>query len=315
MQKAKVRVGDEYTEECEIGRGVRQGCCLSPLLFNLYTEEMMKEALEDVDEGVKVGGKIIKETRFADDQALVSGTQEGLQRLVDGLCNTAKEYDMKLNVKKTKVMRVARKGGDQVQIMIEGQQVEQVKKFKYLGSLITDDGKCRSEIIARIAMAKEAFNNRKELLTRKISKKVKKKIVKTIVWSVALYGAETWTMGIEEKKRVEALEMWIWRKMEGVMWSDKISNEKVLEAVGEKRTMLQVILDRQKRWIGHNIRRGGLLKEVIEGKIEGKKGQGRPRRGMLDDLKKGSYRTMKRRAENREEWRCWVPWTCQTADY
>ena len=152
-------------------------------------------------------------------------------------------------------------------------------------------------------------------MARKISRKVKKKIVKTIIWSVALYGAETWTMRTEEKKRVEAFEMWVWRKMEGVVWRDKMSNEKVLEAVGEKRSILHVILDRQKRWIGHNLRRGGLLQEVIEGKMDGKRGQGRPRWGMLDDLKKGSYQKMKRRAEKREEWRCWVPWTCQSADY
>ena len=77
-------------------------------------------------------------------------------------------------------------------------------KFKYLGSLIEADGRFQGEIRARIEMAKDTFGNRKELLTRKTSTEVKKKIIKTIVWSVALYGAETWMLRQEDRKRLDA---------------------------------------------------------------------------------------------------------------
>ena len=87
-------------------------------------------------------------------------------------------------------------------------------------------------------MAKEAFNKRKELLTRGMSKEVKKKIVKTVIWSVALYSAEIWSLRKEDIRRIEALEMWIWRRMERISWTEKITNEEVLRRVGEKRSMV-----------------------------------------------------------------------------
>lgn len=74
QQRAVVKVMQEFTEESEIGRGVRQGCCLSPLLFNLYVEEMMLEAMEGIEEGIKIGGKLLKDVRFADDQAMVASS-------------------------------------------------------------------------------------------------------------------------------------------------------------------------------------------------------------------------------------------------
>jgi hypothetical protein len=277
---------------------------------------MMVEAMEEMEEGVKVGGRLLKDVRFADDQGMVADSELGLQRLMDGLVRTAKQYDMKINVKKTKVMRVSRKGEGDISIFIEGQRVEQVQKFKYLGSLMTADGRCEEEIKVRIGMAKDAFSKRKELLTQKMSVDVKKQIVKTVVWSVALYGAETWTLRKEDIRRLNALEMWLWRRMAKVSYKDRKTNECVLEMVGEGRKLVGMIVQRKKNWIGHVLRGDGLLREVIEGKMEGRRPRGRPRMGMLEELKEGSsFVDMKRRAENRGEWRCWVPRTCLRADH
>ena len=315
-QTATVRIADAYAEPSVVGRGVRQGCCLSPLLFTLYAEMMMVEAMEEMEEGVKVGGRLLKDVRFADDQGMVADSELGLQRLMDGLVRTAKQYDMKINVKKTKVMRVSKKGEGDISIFIEGQRVEQVQKFKYLGSLMTADGRCEEEIKVRIGMAKDAFSKRKELLTQKMSVDVKKQIVKTVVWSVALYGAETWTLRKEDIRRLNALEMWLWRRMAKVSYKDRKTNECVLEMVGEGRKLVDMIVQRKKNWIGHVLRGDGLLREVIEGKMEGRRPRGRPRMGMLEELKEGSsFVDMKRRAENRGEWRCWVPRTCLRADH
>ena len=99
--------------------------------------------------------------RFADDQGMVADSELALQRLMDGLARTAKQYDMNINVKKTKVMRVSRKGEGDISIYIEGQRVEQVQKFKYLGSLMTADGRCEEEIKVRIGMAKMHSTNGK----------------------------------------------------------------------------------------------------------------------------------------------------------
>ena len=314
-QTAVVRVGNECSDESVIGCGVRQGCCLSPLLFTLYMEMMMIEAMEDVEEGVKIGGQLLKDVRFADDQGMVASSEAGLQRLMDSLVMVAKDYNMRINVKKTKVMKVCRKGDGAVNITLEGQKVEQVMKFKYLGSWITADGRCELEVKSRIGMAKAAFAKRKELLTKKMNRCVKKKIIKTVIWSTALYAAETWMLKKEETRRLNALEMWLWRRMEKISWTAKKTNEEVLQVVDEERTLVNTIVKRKKNWIGHILRHDGLLREVIEGKMEGKKPRGRPRMGMLEELKEGSFAKMKRRAEDRERWSCWVPRTCLRTEH
>ena len=131
---------------------------------------------------------------------------------------------------------------------------------------------------------------------------------------MALYGCETWTMRKEESDRLAAFEMWIWRRMEKVSLNDKKTNEEILTLVEEERCMLEVIAKRKKAWIGHVLRGDGLLKLVIEGRMEGKRPRGRPRIGMMDDIMMGSYGDMKRMALDRDSWRVWVPRTCHVAE-
>jgi hypothetical protein len=313
-QNARVVLGEESTDSCEIGRGVRQGCLISPMLFSIYAEKMMTEVLGEVEEGIKVGGKLLSDIRFADDQAMVAGTEEGLQRMMLVMNEVAIRYGMKINIKKTKAMRISRKGGGRLNIMIEGKQVEQVKRFKYLGALITEDGRCVEEIRSRIGMAKNAFNKRRELITKNINRQLKKRIVKTLIWSVLLYGSETWTLRKEDIKRLEAFEMWVWRRMEKISWTERKTNEEVLHIVGERKCLVEMITKRKKNWIGHVIRGEGILKEVIEGRMEGKRTRGRKRMGMLDILTDGNYVEMKEKAKDRSAWRKWMPRTCQQAE-
>ena len=91
-QEIMVRLKGECSDATMIGRGVRHGCLLSPLLFSLYAEAMMKEAMEMNEEGVKVGGKVIKDVRFADDQGMVANSNNGLQAIMNDLNETAKKY-------------------------------------------------------------------------------------------------------------------------------------------------------------------------------------------------------------------------------
>ena len=247
---------------------------------------------------------------LADDQGMIAKSEAGLQKIMDGLNSTSLEYGMKINIKKTKVMKIAKVGGE-VNITINGTKIEQVKSFKYLGHTMSDDGRCENEINSRIAQAKEAFSDRKELLTKRLEKSTKVKIVKTLVWTKLLYGSETWTLKKEDIRKLEALEMWLWRRMEKISWKDRISNEVVLGRVGVERELITTLRSRKKSWIGHVLRGDGLLKEVIEGRMEGSKPRGRPRLGMLDDLITVSYVDMKRKAEDREGWKSYMPRTCR----
>ena len=168
-------------------------------------------------------------------------------------------------------------------------------------------------------MAKAAFIRKGELLRGNITKDLKKRMVKALVWSVALYGSETWTLRKEDIQRIQAFEMWIWRKMEKISWTAHVSNEEVLFLVQEQRSLMQVIKQRQANWIGHVLRHDCLLKTVLEGKMERKRSRGKPRRKMLDLLveqedKKISYEELKRGAQSRVGWPI-VIGTCLRAEH
>jgi len=138
-------------------------------------------------------------------------------------------------------------------------------------------------------MAKAAFNKKRSLFTSTLDLELRKKLVKCYVWSIALYGAENWTLRAVDQKHMESFEIWCWRRMEKISWTDQVRNEEVFLRVKEQRNILHEIRKRKANWIGHILRRNGLLQRVIEGKIQvgievtGR--QGRRRRKLLDKLK------------------------------
>ena len=126
-QAAGSRQGaDEYTDTFIIGRGVRQSCSLSSLLFSIYAERMMVGALDGFDEGVKVGGSLLKNIRSANDQCMVAETEHGLQNIMNRLDDASKEYGMTINTKKIKVVRVSKQGGVNVNIVLNEEIIKQV---------------------------------------------------------------------------------------------------------------------------------------------------------------------------------------------
>ena len=126
-----------------------------------------------------------------------------------------------MNVEKTKVMRISGQPSP-VTIMIDQKQLESVVCFKYLGSILTNDGRCTCEIKSKIAMAKAAFNKKKTIFTSKLDLNLRKKLVKCYIWSMSLYGAETWTLRTADQKYLESIEMWCWRRMEKISWTDHV---------------------------------------------------------------------------------------------
>ena len=306
-QTATVRIQGSTSRKLTIGQGVRQGCPLSPLLFSIYQERMMREAMDGIHEGITVGGNTIAEIRFADDQAIIADSEEGLQRIMNTLDKTAEKYNMKINLNKTKVMKISKQGTGNLDIQIRGKRLEQVQRFRYLGSIIQADGGNGEEIKARLAMGRLAFQKRKELLSKGLETKIKNRIIKSFVWSIAVYACETWTLKENDRKRIEAFEMWIWRRSQSISWRDRITNEEVLNRVGEDRQLLKNIKRRKKTWIGHVLRGNGLVKEILEGRMQGKRTVGRKRQQLLDDIAVDGYQKLKQMAQDRKQWRLWMP--------
>ena len=122
------------------------------------------------------------------------------------------------------------------------------------------------------------------------------------VWSVTPYGSETWTMKQEDIRRLEDLEMWIWRRTKKTSWTGHVTNEVMLAGIREDRAMIHPIRKR----IGHILKGDSLPRTVIEGKTERKKRRGRPKQMMLNRMMADGYGKLKTEVQLREEWRCCI---------
>ena len=306
-QKATIRF-EGQEGEANIKKGVRQGCSLSPVLFNIYIENAIKEVKKKFRAGVTIHGERIKMLRFADDIVLVAEKCSDLEKILNGMEKILNSgYRMKINKGKTKVMVCNRCEHKDLDVKIGKEKIQEVSEFCYLGSKITKDGRSKKDIVCRIAQAKIAFYEKINLFRSKINLEIKKQFLKTYVWSVALYGSETWTIGTQERKRIEAFEMWCYRRILGIKWTDKVRNKDVLVRIGERMCLWNSLKRRRDKLIGHNVRHPGILLLLLEGKVEGKNWVGRHRvpyiKQIVQDVGCKSYVEMKELALMREKWR------------
>ena len=308
-QTAVVRTDHGITTDFQIKKGVRQGCVLSPNLFNLYTEKIFREVEEM--KGIVIGGENMNNMRYADDTALITECTLDLQELVTAVNEKGKPYGMEMNVIKTKTMVVSRQDPvPKINITIEGKPIEQVKNMVYLGHMATEDARSEKEIRRRIEIARSAFENMSKTLTsRSINIELRLRVVKCYVWSTLLYGSETWTMTKSLTKKIEAFEMWIFRRMLKISYTEHKSNDAVLKLMKTEKQLINTIKQRKCRYFGHLIRRDGLQRLLLEGRINGKRGRGRPRTMWMDNIKewtKLNYNENIRMAQDREKWRSMV---------
>ena len=259
----------------KVRKGVRQGCVLSPLLYTIYSEMLMREIIRD-DEGINVNDHYICNIRYADDTAFIAQSEDELQRMIDRLAATGDEYGLRVNVNKTKVMAVSRlETRPNIRITLNGQEIEQVNQFHCLSSVISEDGKCDVEVRRRIANAKVAFVNYRDLFRRDLSLRLKKRFLRCFVWSRLLYGTEAWTLSADSRRKLEAFELWCYRKMLRISYIERVTNVEVLNRVGSQRSILNLHRSRKLRYFGHVVSGEGRLVERVSGKIAGRRVKGR----------------------------------------
>ena len=170
-------------------------------------------------------------------------------------------------------------------VTLEGRALEQVSLFRYLGSLVCEDGKCDREIRWRITMGKTAFSQVKTILTNLgIGIETRMGALKTYVWSVILFGCEGWTISKEMRRRLEAAEMWCIRRMMRIPWTARRTNEEVLQMARGCRELLTVIRRRRIGFIGHILRGSVSERECLLGMLEGRRARERQRMKYMDSI-------------------------------
>lgn len=126
-QSATIKVDGEQTEDIQIQRGVRQGCIISPILFNIYSEQIFLEPLEDAEEGIPINGTRLNNIRYADDTLIFADSAEGLQTLGNKVANVSRKYGLDINSKKTKCMLISKDNSQNFSLTISNQAIDRVQ--------------------------------------------------------------------------------------------------------------------------------------------------------------------------------------------
>ena len=176
---------------------------ISPCLFNLYAEYITRHAgLDETQAGIKIAGRNINDLRYADDNTLMAESKEELKSLLMKVKEQSEKAGLKLNFKKMKIMA----SGPITSWQIDGETMEAVKDFIFLGSKITADGDCSHEIKRCLLLGRKALTNLDSILkSRDITLPIKICLVKAMVFPVVMYECESWTVKKAEGRRIDLL--------------------------------------------------------------------------------------------------------------
>ena len=188
-QEATVTTGHGKTDWFQIGKGVHQGCVLSPCLFNFYAEYIMRDTgLEKTQAGIKIARRNINSLRYADDNTLMAESEEELKSLLVKVKEESEKVGLKVNIQKSKIMA----SGPITSWEIDG---ETVADFIFGGSKITADGDYSHEIKRHLLLERKVMTHLDSILkSRDITLPTKVRLVKAMVFPVVMYGCESWTV-------------------------------------------------------------------------------------------------------------------------
>lgn len=279
---SRIKSGKNLSQEFTVNKGLRQGCCVSPTLFKVYVSRALRKWKKKCGPmGIELDdNSYLYSLQFADDQVIMANDKDDLEYMARKLQEEYEIWGLEMNTKKTEYLPVGTQNA--TKIMLENnQEVEVVSEYTYLGVKFDSSGSDNREIRHRINQAKKIIGCLNSIFWNTfIGKKRKYSIYNTMIKSNLLYGAETWRITEENKRRLETVEMDVLRRSLGVSRLQKIRNEEIRRLMGVDGTLYEDIEAKQLIWYGHLQRMDEqrLPKKVFEWIPAQRRKRGRPKK-------------------------------------
>ena len=319
--ECNIILDNTLSESFPVKSGVRQGCILSPILFVIVIDWIMRSTTADRPRGIQwTMFRHLEDLDFADDIALLSSTKQHSQEKSQLLNTYAKQTGLNINRKKTQVMCI--NAANTTPVTIEGEPLELVEDFTYLGSNISKEDGAKKDIEARLNKARGTFSRLRNVWkSKQYSLKTKIKLYNSNVKSVLLYSSECWRVTKKDMARVEAFHNGCLRRICKIFWPNKVSNKALYEKTGCQSLVLE-IKKRRFRWLGHILRMPmeKIPKVALRWTPTGKRKRGRPkntwRRTVVAELDEINltWGQAELVARDRDRWRKVVDALCLSRD-
>ena len=228
---------------------------------------MRNAGLDEAQVGIKIARRNINNLRYADDTTLMAESEE-----LKNLFKVKEESEivgLKLSIQKTNIM-----ASGPITLWQNVETLETVRGFIFLSSKIIADGNCSHEIKRCLLLGRKVMTNLESILkSRDISLPTKVRLVKSMVFPVVMYGCESWTIKKAKHRRIDAFELWCWRRPLRVPWTARRSSQSILKEISPEYSLEGLMLKLKPQYFGHLIRRtDSLEKTLMLGKIEGGEG-------------------------------------------
>ena len=212
---------------------------------------MRNTGLDEAQAGIKIARRNIYNLRYEDDTTLMAESEEELKSLLMKVKGESEKVGLKLNIQKTKIM-----SSDPITSwQIDGETVATVSDFIFWGSKITADSDCSHQIKRHLLLGRKSMTNLDHILkSRDITLPTKVHLVKAMVFPVAMYGCESWTIKKTERRRIDAFELWCWRRLLRVPWTARRSNQSILKEISPEYSLEGLMPKLKLQYFGHLMR-------------------------------------------------------------